>query len=144
MQNKLHSNFKEEDAEAHEIGWPILRSWSSSITRALDHYNSFCSFNIICPVVCCFSVSWLIWLTNPRPWMGDKNQKANYWEACIWPRLSPAKQMLIYWRGSVIKETRFHIWSYQRIIYNHRQYNCSLWGTSETGAAGFIHNERQW
>lgn len=114
----------------HEVWWPILRSWSSSIIRALDHHNPFCSFNTICPVVCCFSVPWLIWLTNPRPWMGDKNQKANYWEACIWPSLSPAKQMLIYWRQSVIKETRFHIWSYQRIIYNHRQCNCSLWGTS--------------
>lgn len=115
----------------HEVWWPILRSWSSSIIRALDHHSPFCSFNTICPVVCCFSVPWLIWLTNPRPWMGDKNQKANYWEACIWSSLSPAKQMLIYWRRSVIKETRFHIWSYQRIIYNRRQYNCSLWGISD-------------
>lgn len=69
-----------------------------------------------------------------------QKQKANYWEPCIWPWLSPAKHMLIYWRQSVIKETRFHIWSHQRIIYNHRQYNCSLWGTSFGGCRIF----RQW
>lgn len=48
--------------------------------------------------------------------------------------------MLIFWRQSVTKKTKFHIWSHQRLIHNYRQYNCSLWGISYRRCRIF----RQW
>lgn len=48
--------------------------------------------------------------------------------------------MLIFLRQSITKKTKSHIWSHQRIIYNHREYNCSLWGISYRGCRIF----RQW
>lgn len=48
--------------------------------------------------------------------------------------------MLVFWRQSVTKKTKFHIWSHQRLIHNYWQYNCSLWGISYRGCRIF----RQW